>query len=196
MLGLIPKLDEMADGSGRVSSIWLRWLNTLRDAVNAGAVAADVDAAVAVLQAQDVALGVTDTALAARLALVEAGLADVPFNAADFTAGGAMTWTVASQTNRRAKVAGSWLDMTAEITGTVGGTPSDQLRIALPFGKVGDGRSAGPFSYLDTGAAVVGGGVWIVTDGSAVIQLFKNYASAVWAAGSATVVGSFRVPVR
>lgn len=193
MLGLIPKLDAVEDGSGRVSSIWLRWLNALRDAVNSAA--ETTAAALAAIEAAATTLAATVTALVARVVLLEAGLADVPFNAANFSGSGAMTWTVTSATNQRAKVAGSWLDMTVEVAGTVGGTPTDILRIALPFGKVGDGRSAGSISYLDAGTAGAGG-VWIVPDGSSVIWLFKNYASTVWTAGTATIVASFRVPVR
>jgi hypothetical protein len=61
----------------------------------------------------------------------------VNFAAGNFTANGAMTWTVASARSgdlSAYSIVGKTLTIWFSITGTVGGTPNSQLLIAIPGG--------------------------------------------------------------
>lgn len=125
------------------------------------------------------------------------GASAVPFVAGHYTGSGSMTWTVAggNVTTNRAGRLGPWLAWTLEVSGTtVGGVVSTNLRVQLPFSLRAKGRQAGTFKYLDAGTD--GTGVWIVTDGSNVIQLFTDYTLAAWTAGTTAIIGQFVIEVQ
>jgi hypothetical protein len=62
------------------------------------------------------------------------GLSNVPFNAANFTANGAMTWTVIAGDVAHFRVGrlGKLLYLTFKIGGTVGGVLNTQLFVKVP----------------------------------------------------------------
>lgn len=69
---------------------------------------------------------------------------DVPFSAGNFTAGGSMTWTVGSgDVIRNAyRVLGKTLIWQVQLdTTTVGGTPANALKIAVPTGTLKTGAN-------------------------------------------------------
>lgn len=125
-----------------------------------------------------------------RLALLDPGKPiAVTFAAGDFTADGAMTWTVASGdavTNayqQRGKTVTWWVFVQ---TTTVGGTPNTALRQAIPGGFLPTLRVLQPARVTDNGAA--GQGFWQVRSGQSYIEWSLN--TGTWAlATDASAVG-------
>lgn len=118
------------------------------------------------------------------------------FTAAQFTGNSAMTWTVASggvSSLKYMRVA-STMTVSFAITGTVGGTPSNQLRIAIPDearAPLPGAHIAGTFSYTDAGVE----GTGIVQAIDRLLVLFKGSAAGNWTAGTAVVQGSVQFEV-
>lgn len=83
---------------------------------------------------------------------------DIAFDAANFTASGAMTWTVGSGdvVTYAYVVSGDVMTLFFNLSATsVGGTPSTQLRIALPAGLVVAGQGHALCYASDNGSVTV-----------------------------------------
>jgi len=140
-----------------------------------------------------------NTASRWRIYLVDAGAPIlVAFAGGNFTASGAMTWTVAAgdvYANRFTQV-GRWLIWDVWLyTTAVGGTPSTALRIALPAGLVAAGNAAGPCSVIDNGTAT--NGYYQVDDAGTFVSIYRAQTGGNWAvsAGNTTVAAQFRIQV-
>jgi hypothetical protein len=121
------------------------------------------------------------------LAIFSAGptWVNVTFNSGNFTASGSMTWTVASgdQGVYQWTEIGKTMHVAFEInTSTVGGTPSTELRIAIPNGRTASGTTSGTFAGLDNSTAITG--YWRVVNGNAYISLFVNLGTPNWTAAT------------
>jgi hypothetical protein len=87
-----------------------------------------------------------------------AGWTAVSFSAGNFTGSGSMTWTVGSGDviANRYKVIGKTLIWQVELNATtVGGTPSNQLKIAVPTGTLKTGANSFAWIY-DNAVATTG----------------------------------------
>jgi len=140
-----------------------------------------------------------NTASRWRIYLVDAGAPIlVAFAGGNFTASGAMTWTVAAgdvYANRFTQV-GRWLIWDVWLYRTaVGGTPSTALRIALPAGLVAAGNAAGPCSVIDNGTAR--NGYYQADDAGTFVSIYPAQTGGNWAvsAGLTTVAAQFRIQV-
>lgn len=112
---------------------------------------------------------------------------DVAYAAGNFTASGAMTWTVGSgdQKTYAYTLVGDTMTLCFKVDGTtVGGTPSTDLRIALPGGVTAARTTTGAFQYLDAGGAATPG-YWQVDVGTAYLRLLKQ-AFANWSSATDT----------
>jgi len=84
---------------------------------------------------------------------------EVAYNASLYSASGSMVWTVdsADQTDFTYWLAGKLMvvNFTIEMT-SITGTPSTQLRIAIPAGFSAQGQSWSPVHIMDNGARSTG----------------------------------------
>lgn len=118
-------------------------------------------------------------ALAARVVTLEAdALAWTPvtFDAATFTANGAMTWSVdaADVVTHEYGLIGDLLFLAFHVnTSDVGGVADSELRIALPSGYLTAGWSAGSLYYSDAGGSLTTGSV-LCAPGEAWVSLYKS----------------------
>lgn len=90
----------------------------------------------------------------------------VPFSAGNFTANGAMTWTVGAGdvTTLKYTVTGKVMTVAFSlITTTIGGTPDAELRLAMPGGYLPANRMTHTYFLNDNGSRVVG---WVDTVGA------------------------------
>lgn len=118
-----------------------------------------------------------------REEIIEPGTAiTIPFNAADFTGNISMTWTLDSADLVGATYVqrGTQLLMNVIInSSTVGGTPNNELRMALPGGFTGAGTATLIFFQRDNGTARTG--LAQMLNSGTYVQLFKsdftNYAA-------------------
>lgn len=109
------------------------------------------------------------------------------FNAGNFTGNNSMTWTLASGdvTTYKWSLSGKKLLLLWHlITTTVGGTPSTQLRIAIPNGYTAAATYRSTMTYSDAGATKAVGGCF-VTAGAAFVSLVKMDGSN-WSAATDT----------
>ncbi len=93
------------------------------------------------------------------------------FSAGDYTASGAMTWTVGAGdvTTMRYLIIGKLMIVLFYIaTSTVGGTPHNQLRITIPAGKLAAVQCGNYLGRLFDNS-VLTSGQWIVTAGGSII---------------------------
>lgn len=109
------------------------------------------------------------------------------FAAGDYTASGAQTWTVAGgniQADNYMRVGLTLFVNFFVVSTTVGGTPSSELRKAIPAGLIASGISSGAFKYTDNGTD--GTGRWAVLNGGTFISFFKDAtgAPANWSAST------------
>ncbi len=77
------------------------------------------------------------------------------FLASNFSANGAMTWTVASSTTYSYALTGRTMTVAMTLSGTVGGTLNTQLLVAIPNGYVAT-------QAMQSLVNVYSGGVWAV----------------------------------
>lgn len=118
-----------------------------------------------------------------REELIEPGAAiTIPFNAGDFTGNIAMTWTLdaADLVGANYIQRGKQLLMNVIInSSTVGGTPNNELRMALPGGFTGAGTATLIFFQRDNGTSRTG--LAQMLNSGTYVQLFKsdftNYAA-------------------
>lgn len=122
------------------------------------------------------------------------------FNAADFSANGAMTWTVGSgdvvtyayMIVGKMMIVNYYLNVT-----TVGGTLNSTLKIKIPAGKISAKRAAIPFNFADNG--VEGTGISFIFEGDTIINLQKGIGGFInWAASTnnTTVAGSITFEIQ
>jgi len=139
---------------------------------------------------------VTDTWLsdvASAINDINAEWTDVPFSAGNFTAAGSMTWTVGSGdviTNKY-KVNGKTLYWIVELNATtVGGTPSNQLKIAVPTGTLKGTANAHAWIYdnLVAGAGYVSNSSTLGSGSSSVVSIVKQDQSVFTASTDQTYV--------
>ena len=102
---------------------------------------------------------------------------DIPFNAGNFTGNGSMTWTVAEADVKYLKsvTLGKLCVVAFDIvTTTVGGTPSNILRMDIPLTAAGDSSLAfiNPLWRIDDGTS--GLGVMSLTGGTSRINFFVD----------------------
>lgn len=116
------------------------------------------------------------------------------FLAANFTANGAMTWTVAAATTYSYTLVGRTMTFSFTVTGTVGGTPNTLLQIAIPDGYVASQAMSGPVTIVNGGATSISQAT--AASGGTVLQIGANPgASSNWTAGSVTVQGQIHLQV-
>lgn len=116
------------------------------------------------------------------------------FLAANFTANGAMTWTVAAATTYSYTLVGRTMAFSFTVTGTVGGTPNTLLQVAIPDGYVASQVMAGPVTIVNGGATSISQAT--AASGATVLQIGANpAASSNWTAGSVTVQGQIHLQV-
>jgi hypothetical protein len=114
----------------------------------------------------------------------------VPFSAGNFTASGAMTWTVGSGnvTDQSYLVIGNTLIYSVNVSSTtIGGTPDTELRVTLPSTFVCVNTTSTPIQVLSPGLASIislGGPVAAQT----YVRAFSTPAGANWAAGATAIV--------
>jgi hypothetical protein len=120
----------------------------------------------------------------------------VPYSAANYTASGAMTWTVPalSVTDHSYRISGNTITFSLNVSSTtIGGTPDLELRAALPF--LCGITNSGPCQSLSPGTPITfssGGPVL----GTNYVRFFATILGATWAAGStciARIVSTFPV---
>lgn len=117
------------------------------------------------------------------------------FSAVNFSANGAMTWTVASATTYSYSLVGRTMIFSFQVTGTVGGTPNTLLQIAIPDGYVASQAAAHPVTVTNGGVVSISQAS--VASGGTVLQIGSNpAASANWTAGSVTVQGQISLQVQ
>jgi hypothetical protein len=122
----------------------------------------------------------------------------VPFNAGNFTASGAMTWTVGAGnvTDQSYRVSGQWLIYSVNVSSTtIGGVVDVELRIALPLAFTCSGTNSTPCQVLNPGlASVLSVGGPVATQ--SYIRFFSNLNGAVWNVGNTAIVrGEFTFPI-
>ena len=120
------------------------------------------------------------------------------FAAGNYTGSGSMTWTVTSgeTTADTLVVNGNEATYYFEVlASTVGGTPSTDLRIALPAGIVATVRSTNTCRIVDNGTSGIG--VCEIASGGTSISIFKDSTfTATWAASANTSVqGQLKFPI-
>jgi hypothetical protein len=133
------------------------------------------------------------TATNANTASINDAWTAVPFSAGNFTAAGSMTWTVGSGdviTNKY-KVLGKTLIWQVQLENTtVGGTPSNQLKIAVPVGTIKGVANAAAWMY-DNSVAFMGyvnNGSLLGSGSSSVVGIVKSDQSNYSAATNTTIV--------
>lgn len=121
----------------------------------------------------------------------------VAFSAGNFTGNGSMTWVVSSggQGTFLFAIVGKTLTVWFSITGTVGGTPNNELQIAIPGGFTAGAAVQELCEIINGGAGAVGQSQ--VSLNGAVINFFSSTAASPgnWTAGSASVIGRITIPV-
>lgn len=121
----------------------------------------------------------------------------VAYVAGNFTANGAMTWTVASggQATYEYAIVGKTLTVWFQITGTVGGTVNTQLQVAIPGGFVAAIGVQELCEIINAGTGAAG--QCTVAANGAVISFFISTAASPgnWTAGSCSVIGRMTIPV-
>lgn len=142
--------------------------------------------------ADTLAICVKDSADAyAWVAIVDAGEPiPIAFSAGNFTGSGSMTWTVdeAFVSTLVYTLRGDMLTVAWAIHNTsVGGTLSDELRIALPAGFVSAAQMWGVLSWLDDNATPTTGSVFVDV-GDTSIRMFRTDLANFSAATLATAV--------
>jgi Collagen triple helix repeat (20 copies) len=111
----------------------------------------------------------------------------LPYNAANFTGSGAMTWTVPaiSVTDQSYKLAGNTITYSLNVSGTtIGGTPDIELRSTLPY--LCAATMSIPCQSLNPGSPIVlssGGPV----SGTNYVRFFATILGATWVAGSTCI---------
>ena len=118
-------------------------------------------------------------------------LINIGFNAANFTASGAMTWTVASagQLSLQLTSVGHMRLLSFNISGTIGGTPDTTLFIALPSGMLTSGGSNSRAFVLVDNNGVYSTGFAAFFAGVNQMQIKLIPPSTVWSAGPNSVAG-------
>jgi|SRR5215831_4136970 len=115
---------------------------------------------------------------------------DVPFNAADFGGSGSLTWTVTAGNiiTRRYALVGKTMVYSAYIQGSsVGGTPNNELHIAIPSPFTAAHHAiCGFVASQDIGAAIQGNYTQ-VTPGATYVILTRP-GNVNWSVGSGTAV--------
>lgn len=123
---------------------------------------------------------------------------DVAFSAGNFTANNSMTWTLASgdQTTFTYVEHGKTMIISVLlVTTTVGGTPSTQLRIAVPNGRTIQTTCRGVFNGTDNGTDITG--MWEASAGNTYIALYKNPSAGTWTASTnnTAIFGQFTIEI-
>lgn len=158
---------------------------------------AAVEAALLGTQAHDVKLAATKHFYEAGAATHLGEWSSVAFDADNFTASGSMTWTVAEAdvTTYAWTLVGNTLTLSFAIAATtVAGTPSTELRIALPGELTATKAMYATFYYLDNSTR--GLGYCLVSASGTYVSLFKSDFSNWTAATNATsVFGTFTFEV-
>lgn len=120
----------------------------------------------------------------------------IPFAAGNFTASGAMTWTVAAGnvTDQSYRLSGTALTYSVNVSATtIGGVVDSELRITTPFTCAVTNST--PIQILSPGLASVisvGGPV----NGLTYVRAFANLSGTNWAAGATAIVrGVWNFPV-
>ncbi len=113
---------------------------------------------------------------------------DVPYSAGNFTASGAMTWTVGSgdiSVNRFGissdEKTGVWCF--SFVNYDIGGTPDAYLRIAFPFGYLPNNFFLGALGFCSDSALGQVGFAWVASGGQAYIEIGLMSGSN-WATGT------------
>jgi hypothetical protein len=122
---------------------------------------------------------------------------DVAYSAGNFTGNGSMTWTVASgdQVTYKYALAGSTMFLAVVIqTSSVGGTPSDRLKVAIPGGFTAKGGAFFPYQGIDTADATPAIlSVCEVTNGGSVVDCFRDVNASNWPASTDTTHVRFSI---
>lgn len=120
-----------------------------------------------------------------------AGIA-VPFSAGNFTANGAMTWTViAGNINtERFYLRGRILTFVLDLqSATIGGTPNTLLQVTLPNGYTAASQMLSPIAAINGSGAIIASPVWFVSGSGSVIKFAIDRTISVnWAAGSSEII--------
>jgi hypothetical protein len=114
---------------------------------------------------------------------------DTPFNAADFTGSGSMTWTVSSGNviTNQYKIDATTMSLNLVIISTtVGGTPDQALQFTLPGGVTPSKRLYIPVVFTDNG--VYGTGFVDVRPSNPIIYFFRDWTGTNWSASANTSI--------
>jgi hypothetical protein len=124
---------------------------------------------------------------------------DVLFSAAHFTASGSMTWTVAAGDQTTYAYMFSMdrlLTVTAYIvTSTIGGTPDNQLRVAIPGGFAA-AKTMGVGCLVGDNGATVAGFAYVEAAGTHIKVIRHDGANYSASAGNAGVRFTIEFPVQ
>lgn len=116
---------------------------------------------------------------------IGAAWASVAFSAGNFTADSSMTWTVASGdvTTFAYVEIGKTMHIAIVVSSTtVGGTPSQELRVAVPNGRTIQKTRYGPYGYTNNGT--FGVGMWQAANGGTYIIFRINNGGTNWSAST------------
>jgi len=123
--------------------------------------------------------------------------AAVTFAAGDFTASGAMTWTVAAGdvvSNRYTIVGKTLIWACALGATTVAGTPSTELRIAIPGGNTAVGYCLNPLAVVtDNGVQSVG--FVDASGGNTYVSIKLNLGGTNWSASTDNTAVFFQIMI-
>lgn len=119
------------------------------------------------------------------------------FAAANFSANGAMTWTVIAGgvTTYSYTLVGRTMIFSFEVSGIVGGTPNTLLQLAIPDGYVSSQAMSDPVTITNGGATSISQAS--VASGGTVLQVGANPAgSSNWTSGAVSVQGQIALQVQ
>lgn len=109
----------------------------------------------------------------------------VAYAGGNFTASGALTWTVDSgdvAVNRYTDIGTTMLWSLGVVTTTTGGTASTELRVTLPASRTISATTTGTCAGIDNGTEVAS--VWTATAGNTYVSFFRTISGANWSNAS------------
>jgi hypothetical protein len=180
----VPVLAE----NGLISRDWVRYFTALSDGISGAISGESLTVTGAITGASLVVSGNVTAAdvhatrfFRTDYAAAQGEWTPVAFNAANFTASGAMTWTLTAgdQTTFAYTLEGKTMTVALVLgTTTVGGVVSAQLRVAIPGGFTAAKTMDSAFKYLDNGTE--GTGLCRVNAAGTTLVLFKTLAAPNW----------------
>lgn len=121
----------------------------------------------------------------------------VPFDAANFSGNGSMTWTVVSagQSTFWYALVGQLLVVNFDVSGTAGGTPDSQLLITVPGNFTVLAGAINPVLVVTNGTAAIGYAFASISTPTVIAVLNSAAGNVDWTAGTVEVYGQIAFQV-